>query len=58
LFISLFTGERPTGIGWVDGDLLVGLGRRNKVDDDKGLPDGVTDADPYVLNFYLGLFEG
>ena len=55
---SIFAGDRPYGIGSVrKGELDIGVGRRNKFDDDKGLPDGVQDKDPISANFAFGLFE-
>lgn len=45
--VTVFTGDRPSGVGSVtDGELDVGIGRRNRIDDHKGLPDGVNDKEP------------
>ncbi|CDW87606.1 alpha-mannosidase 2 [Stylonychia lemnae] len=56
--LSLFTGERASGIGSVEaGEILMGVGRRNDYDDDKGLPDGVTETNPIFSEFSMGLYD-
>jgi hypothetical protein len=51
-------GDRPTGIGMLsDGSIDIGIGRKNSWDDDKGLPDGVTDKDPWHIGFSISVFK-
>ena len=48
------TTDRPFGVGSLaPGELEVGLGRKNRFDDDKGLPEGVTEHDILSLSFTL-----
>lgn len=57
LILSIFTGERPTGVGSIrDGELEIGIGRKNRYNDDKGVHDGVPENDPLTLSLTIGLF--
>jgi hypothetical protein len=38
------------------GAIDIGLGRKNTFDDDKGLPDGVVDNQPWHISFSLSAF--
>lgn len=56
LTLVISSNERPTGVGSIEhGSIDIGLGRKNRFDDDKGLPDGVQDNNPYSLTFTLSL---
>ena len=42
LALTFNTGERPTGVGSIaNGTLDIGIGRANKYNDEKGLPEGM-----------------
>ncbi len=42
--LTFNTGERPTGAGSLEnGSIDIGIGRANKYNDEKGLPEGVQD---------------
>lgn len=56
--LQFSTGERPTGVASLsDGSIDIAVGRKNNYDDDKGLPDGVTDNQPWHLMFAISLIE-
>jgi hypothetical protein len=40
-----------------DGSVDVGIGRSNRRDDDKGLPDGVVDEAPWHIQMEIGTKE-
>ena len=53
--LTFYTGDRATGVGsYRPGEILIAVGRKNKYNDDKGLPDGVQDKNPIFLNFAIG----
>jgi hypothetical protein len=44
--LSFFTGDRPTGTGSMrDGSIEIGIGRKNRFNDDKGIHDGVPELE-------------
>lgn len=56
--LQINTGERPIGVGQIeDGAIDIGIGRKNNFDDDKGLPDGVVDNQPWHLTLSLSVFK-
>ena len=56
LALTLNTGDRPTGVASMrNGTVDIGLGRKNKYNDDKGLPEGCQDNNAWHLQFSLSL---
>ncbi len=56
--LSFNSGDRPTGVSSIkNGTIDIGLGRRNKYNDDKGLPEGCQDTNAWHLQFSLSLIQ-
>lgn len=56
--LTFNTGDRPTGVGSIkNGTIDIGLGRKNKYNDDKGLPEGCQDNNAWHLQFSLSLTQ-
>jgi hypothetical protein len=56
LALTFNTGDRPTGVASMrNGTVEIGLGRKNKYNDDKGLPEGCQDNNAWHLQFSLSL---
>lgn len=56
LALTFNTGDRPTGVASMrNGTVDIGLGRKNKYNDDKGLPEGCQDNNAWHLQFSLSL---
>ena len=54
--LTFNTGDRPTGVSSLrNGTIEIGLGRKNKYNDDKGLPEGCQDNNAWHLQFSLSL---
>lgn len=50
------TTDHPTAVGSLaPGELEFGLGRKNRFDDDKGLPEGVNEKDILSIQFSLSV---
>jgi hypothetical protein len=50
LALTFNTGDRPTGVASIrNGSIDIGLGRKNKYNDDKGLPEGCQDNNAWHL---------
>jgi hypothetical protein len=54
--LTFNTGDRPTGVASIrNGTIEIGLGRKNKYNDDKGLPEGCQDNNAWHLQFSMSL---
>jgi hypothetical protein len=54
----LFTGERPVGVGSLKSNWIeLGIGRKNRYNDDKGVHDGVPEEETVNIGFNIGVFS-